>query len=168
MASTNCAAPSLRSLPSGRAKWPMAARRERSKSWRETSQPTGHQSKRCSLPNSPTPQSGQGSEVLPPAKESKWQRPIATRACPQQGGPASVPSMPRADATQLAPSRWTSSTGKQALHQAIPGRSAEGVVKAIDTWADWQHMQVRGRASRTAVDRVAASPWTPFPMSRHT
>eukprot|EP00969_Alexandrium_andersonii_P295744 13072559-Alexandrium_andersonii.AAC.1 len=67
--------------------------------------------------------------------------------------------MPRADATQPAPSWWTVSTGRQALHQAMPVWLAEGVVKATDTSVDWQHMQTRGWADRTVADRTAASPW---------
>eukprot|EP00969_Alexandrium_andersonii_P321732 14215664-Alexandrium_andersonii.AAC.1 len=126
-----------------RPNWVTAKSRERSNSCRATSQPTGHQRSKCSLPNSPTPHRGQGSDDLPPARESKWQRPIARRAGCQLGGPTPASSMPRAVATQLAPSWWTDSIGRQSLHQAMPELPANGVVNATDTLVEWQQQQVR-------------------------
>eukprot|EP00969_Alexandrium_andersonii_P003804 164852-Alexandrium_andersonii.AAC.1 len=50
----------------------------------------------------------------------------------------------------------------------MPATVCEGVVKASRYRSAAQMQQRRGRACRSAVDRTAASPCTPFPRSRQT
>eukprot|EP00969_Alexandrium_andersonii_P066517 2932281-Alexandrium_andersonii.AAC.1 len=85
----------------------MADTSEQSSNWRVINHPAGHQRSRCSLLNSPTPQSGQGSADLPPDSASNWQRLMAWLAGCQQDGPSSASSMPSDRATQPAPACLT-------------------------------------------------------------
>eukprot|EP00969_Alexandrium_andersonii_P243159 10740692-Alexandrium_andersonii.AAC.1 len=66
--------------------------------------------------------------------------------------------MPSDRATHPAPSCLARSAGRQSSHQAKPGLEGEGVVNAAPTGEARQPQHLRGRAERSALERVAASP----------